>query len=297
LEINKQSSLSLVYNAHKASQDLKDHHNKLSSGRKLLGSEMDTGSYGQLVSIENEKLRKIHTVNNLQNLISYSQTQLDALHQAGEILTRMHELARLSIDITKTDKDRSTYNHEFLELANGLEDINQLSFNKLELFSDGPFSDEKKQFIEVLQSQWLKAAETVIKDRLGLPLDTVKDTVKDTFKVNVNDQGNENYSISLSWNYSDPSAPDKSVDVASLNFEIYNYNLPISGPSNDANLFINDRLNAVIMTYAVLADNLYFNALANGSTKVNESETGGAEWFVRIGITILEKFYLHLSSS
>ena len=33
------------------------------------------------------------------------------------------------------------------------------------------------------------------------------------------------------------------------------------------------------MTYAVLADNLYFNALANGSTKVNESETGGAEWF------------------
>ena len=33
------------------------------------------------------------------------------------------------------------------------------------------------------------------------------------------------------------------------------------------------------MTYAVLAENLYFNALANGSTKVNESETGGAEWF------------------
>ena len=101
----------------------------------------------------------------------------------------------------------------------------------------------------------------------------------DTFKINVNDQGNENYSISLSWNYSDPSAPDKSVDVASLNFEIYNYNLPISGPSNDADLFINDRINAVIMTYAVLAENLYFNALANGSTKVNESETGGAEWF------------------
>ncbi|MEC8243548.1 MAG: flagellin [Verrucomicrobiota bacterium] len=274
MEINKQSSLSLVYNAHKASQNLKDHHNKLSSGRKLAGSEMDTGSYGQLVSIENEKLRKIHTVNNLQNLISYSQSQLDALHQAGEILTRMHELARLSIDITKTDKDRSTYNHEFLELANGLEDINQLSFNKLELFTDGPFSDEKKQFIEVLQSQWLKAAETVIEERLGLV-----GTGLDTFKVNVNDQGNENYSISLSWNYSDPSAPDKSVDVASLNFEIYNYNLPISGPSNDANLFINDRLNAVIMTYAVLAENLYFNALANGSTKVNESETGGAEWF------------------
>ena len=225
LEINKQSSLSLVYNAHKASQNLKDHHNKLSSGRKLAGSEMDTGSYGQLVSIENEKLRKIHTVNNLQNLISYSQSQLDALHQAGEILTRMHELARLSIDITKTDKDRSTYNHEFLELANGLEDINQLSFNKLELFTDGPFSNEKKQFIEVLQSQWLKAAETVIEERLGLV-----GTGLDTFKINVNDQGNENYSISLSWNYSDPSAPDKSVDVASLNFEIYNYNLPISGP-------------------------------------------------------------------
>ena len=35
-------------------------------------------------------------------------------------------------------------------------------------FSDGPFSEGKKTFISVLQSQWLSAAEQVVKERLGL---------------------------------------------------------------------------------------------------------------------------------
>ena len=52
-----------------------------------------------------------------------------------------------------------------------------MTFNGLDLFSDGPFSDEKKQFIEALQTQWLKAAEQVIQDRLGLV-----GTGRDTFK-------------------------------------------------------------------------------------------------------------------
>ena len=96
----------------------------------------------------------------------------------------------------------------------------------------------------------------------------------------MNDTGNEMYSISLTWNYSDPDSPNKSADVASLNYEIYNYNLPVSSPPNDPNfLYITDRINAELMTYAVLADNLYFNALANGETMKGTSESGGAEWF------------------
>ena len=71
-------------------------------------------------------------------------------------------------------------------------------------------SQMRKQFIQILQTQWLKAAERVIEDRLGLV-----GTGRDTFKINVNETGNEMYSISLTWNYSDPDSPDKSADVAS----------------------------------------------------------------------------------
>ena len=274
MEINKHIPLSLSLNTHKASKDWTDSQSKLVSGKKLVNSASDSGAFGQSLALESEISRKIQTANNLQNLISFSQSQYDGLQQAGTILLRMNELARLSLDITKTDADRSNYDYEFQELANQLDTINGMSFNGLDLFSDGPFSDEKKQFIQILQTQWLKAAEQVIEDRLGLT-----GTGRDTFKINVNDTGNEMYSISLTWNYSDPESPDKSADVASLNYEIYNYNLPISGPPEDPGLYLTDRINAVMMTYAVLADNLHFNSLANGDVKKGASNSGGAEWF------------------
>ena len=247
---------------------------KLSSGKKFSDSKEDSGAYRQAVILESDIGRKKHTLNNLQNLISFSQSQLNGLNQAGEIVLRMNELAQLSLDEMKTNADRANYDFEFQELAQQLDSINKMNFNGLDLFSDGPFSDEKKQFIEALQTQWLKAAEQVIQDRLGLV-----GTGRDTFKINVNDTGNEMYSISLTWNYSDPDSPDKSADVASLNYEIYNYNLPVSAPPEDPGLYLTDRINAVMMTYAVLADNLHFNSLANGDVKKGTSNSGGAEWF------------------
>ena len=247
---------------------------KLSSGKKFSDSKEDSGAYRQAVILESDIGRKKHTLNNLQSLISFSQSQLNGLNQAGEIVLRMNELAQLSLDEMKTNADRTNYDFEFQELAQQLDSINKMNFNGLDLFSDGPFSDEKKQFIQILQTQWLKAAEKVIQDRLGLV-----GTGRDTFKINVNDTGNEMYSISLTWNYSDPDSPDKSADVASLNYEIYNYNLPVSAPPEDPGLNLTDRINAVMITYAVLADNLHFNALANGDVKKGASNSGGAEWF------------------
>jgi len=217
MEINQQVPFRLALNANAALEEQRHSQSKLSSGKKIVDSVSDSGAYSQSLSLENEMNRKVHTINNLQNLVSFSQSQLDGLQQAGKVLLRMNELAKLSLDITKQDTDRSNYDHEFNELAFELDSINQKKFNGLDLFSDGPFSDEKKQFIQILQSQWLKAAEQVVEDRLGLV-----GTGKDTFKVNVNDQGSEPYSISLTWNYSDPDSPDKFVDVASLNYEIYN---------------------------------------------------------------------------
>lgn len=268
------TSLSLAFNGIQSAREVEKSTAKLSTGNKLLQAGDDVGGFRQAIRLGNEQALNTLTQQNIQNLISYSQTQEGALEQAGNALQRMNALAELALDVTKTDTDRATYNHEFVELAKELESIKGLKLNDLDLFSDGPFSEEKKQFIQVLQSQWIKAAEQVIEDRLGL---TGKGT--DTFKLIVNDQGNKNYSISLNWNYTKPDAPDKQVDVAQMAFEIYNYNLPANAPSNDAPFYFNDRLNAIMTTYAVLADNLYFNALANGDINKGGDKSGGAEWF------------------
>jgi len=268
------ASLSLAFNGIQAGKEVEKSTAKLATGKKHAQVGSDLGGFKQAVRIGNEQSLNTLTLQNLQNLISYSQTQEGALGQASDILQRMNSLAQLSLDTMKTDADRATYDHEFKELAGELESIKGLKLNGLDLFTDGPFSDEKKQFIQVLQSQWLKAAEQVIQDRLGL---AGKGT--DTFKIMVNDQGNQNYSISLNWNYTNPDGPDKQVDVVQMGFEIYNYNLPATAPSTDAPFYFNDRLNAIMTTYAVLADHLYFNALANGDVNKSPDKSGGAHWF------------------
>ena len=274
MQVNHNTLSVLAINLSKASKDLSASHAKISSGEKTAGSKMDIGGIRQSINLENEIKEITHSMANMQNLVSYTQSQHDALSQAGKILIRMNELAERSIDFTKATADRNTYDHEFLELAEQLDSINGMKFNGLDLFTDGPFSESKRQFIEVLQSQWLSAAEKVIEERLG-----ITGNGNDTLKINVNENGSENYSISLTWNYADPLKADNRVDVASLNYEIYNYDLPISGPSGDSPFFFNDRLNAIMVTYAVMAENLYFNALANGDVNKGGNNSGGAEWF------------------
>ena len=153
-----------------------------------------------------------------------------------------------------------------------MDEIEGAEFNGLELFSDGPFSEEKKTFISVLQSQWLSAAEQVVKDRLGL-----EGNGNDTFKVMVNDTGNNSYSIRLTWNQTSSLLPDNQTDLFEMSFEMYNYGTNPEAPPNDPPAYTSDRLNAIMMTYAVMANNFYFNAMANGTVEKG-SDSGGAEW-------------------
>jgi flagellin len=186
----------------------------------------------------------------------------------------MGVLATQSLDIVKNDQDRENYNKEFQELAQSLDEVEGMKFNDLDLFSDGPFSEDKKTFISVLQSQWLSAAEQVVKDRLGLEGNNT-----DTFKVVVNDQGDKPYNIQIMWNYTSPNSPDKETDVTQMTFEMYNYSSAPTAPPTDSPDYWSDRLNAIMMTYAVMANNFYFNAMANGEVNKGGSDSGGAEWF------------------
>ena len=269
-----QVELSQAYQGSIANRAVEKSFAKISTGKKLLDASEDSAAYAQSLRMESQQKRDSNNLNNLQNLISYSQAQESALKKAADVVDRMGVLATQSLDITKSDQDREMCNKEFQELAKLLDEIEGAEFNGLELFSDGPFSEEKKTFISVLQSQWLSAAEQVVKDRLGL-----EGNGNDTFKVMVNDTGDNSYSIRLTWNQTSSLLPDNQTDLFEMSFEMYNYGTNPEAPPNDPPAYTSDRLNAIMMTYAVMANNFYFNAMANGTVEKGGSDSGGAEWF------------------
>ena len=57
------------------------------------------------------------------------------LKVAGEILDRMAELKSFWNDISKSDLDRETYNHEFVELQRELKMLKGQKFNGVSLFA------------------------------------------------------------------------------------------------------------------------------------------------------------------
>ena len=128
------ASLSLAYNGIQAAKEVEKSTAKLTTGKKHLHAGDDVGGFKQSVRIGNEQNLNSLTLQNLQGLISYSQTQDGALAQAGKVLQRMNSLAELSLDVTKTDGDRNAYNLEFLELAEELQAIKGLELNELNLF-------------------------------------------------------------------------------------------------------------------------------------------------------------------
>ena len=113
---------------------------RLSSGSKIVNPEDDIA--GQAVSTRfDAQLSRINaTTNNISNAISFDQTQDGFLKKVAKALDRMSELAVLSLDVTKTDTDRSLYNTEFTTLGNYINDLATKDFNGVSLF-DGATLD------------------------------------------------------------------------------------------------------------------------------------------------------------
>ena len=139
-----QVELSQAYQGSIANRAVEKSLAKISTRQKLLDASEDSADYAQSQRMESQQKRDSNNLNNLQNLISYSQAQESALKKVADVVNRMGVLATQSLDITKNDQDREMCNKEFQELAKLLDEIEGAEFNGLELFSDGPFSEEKR---------------------------------------------------------------------------------------------------------------------------------------------------------
>lgn len=255
----------LVFESHNDKIDLENSLAKLSSGNKLIRTGDDTGAFSQAIKLGAKNKRDLVSLQNLQNLVSYSQTQDGLLEQVGKMLNRMDEITVRALDVTSTDADRENYNKEFIELVAQLEEIEKEDINGKKLFGAGAFSSEKKEFIESLKNNWLEASEERIKADYGWATNATDDW---NLIVNENDTGGYAAFVRFSW------GADKKGDVVEMQFDLPDFTAPHTSPTSQA-----DQVVAHEMVHLMQAQNNYIGDLTgDGSSNASWFMEGLAEF-------------------
>jgi flagellin len=109
--------------------------NRLSSGSKLVSPEDDAAGMAVSLKFDAQISRIGAAQSNVNNAISFSQTQDGFLQKVANALDRMGELAVLAQDGTKTTDDDALYNKEFTKLQSYISDVTNKQFNGVTLFA------------------------------------------------------------------------------------------------------------------------------------------------------------------
>ncbi|SVD36968.1 uncharacterized protein METZ01_LOCUS389822, partial [marine metagenome] len=113
---------------------------RLSTGLKINSSHDDAGALGVVSRTQAEVHQNAARRNNLQNFVSYLDTQREGLEHVRRIYERVNVLAHGALDLTKSRADREILSEEFQELKEELEEILGKKFNGTRLFG-GKFAD------------------------------------------------------------------------------------------------------------------------------------------------------------
>jgi flagellin len=108
---------------------------RLSSGSKINSPADDSAGLAVSMNLTAQMGRNTAANDNVNNAISFNQTQDGYLQQVANALNRMSELAVQSQDVTKSDSDRSLYQQEFNTLANYIGSVSTKDFNGVSLFN------------------------------------------------------------------------------------------------------------------------------------------------------------------
>jgi len=107
---------------------------RLSSGSKIANVAEDSAAVATTSRMES-RLRRIDAVTTgLSGIISLTQTQDGYINSITDALTRMSELAVLSLDETKSDTDRQLYQKEFNVLNEAVGASSDQKFSGIDLF-------------------------------------------------------------------------------------------------------------------------------------------------------------------
>ena len=108
---------------------------RLSSGTRIVSPEDDAAGLAQSIKFEAQISRNSAADTNVQNAVSFSQTQDGFMQKVQKSLDRLSELSVLAQDTTKTNSDLSNYQAEFTQLQNYISDITSKQFNGVSLFA------------------------------------------------------------------------------------------------------------------------------------------------------------------
>jgi flagellin len=125
-----------AYNLTNTNVNLQKSLNRLSSGSRINSSYDDAGGLAVSMKLSAAIRRTEATQANVNNAMSFLQTQDGALKNADKVVSRMSELVHLATDITKTTADKALYQTEFSRLQSQLASIQSEAFNGISLFSN-----------------------------------------------------------------------------------------------------------------------------------------------------------------
>jgi len=107
----------------------------LSSGSKITSPSIDPAGLAVSMQMSAQVARTGAAQDNVNNAISFNQTQDGYLQQVNTALSRMSELAVQAQDVTKTTSDRQLYQQEYTTLGSYVDNVKTQSFNGVSLFS------------------------------------------------------------------------------------------------------------------------------------------------------------------
>ena len=142
------AATSAAYNLSNTNVNLQRSLNRLSSGSRINSSADDAGGLAVSMKMSASIRRTDATLANVNNSLSFLQTQDGVLKTADKILNRMSELATLAQDVTKSTSDLSLYNTELSQLKGQLNLMLEEKFNSISLFDAGVNADASGQAMD-----------------------------------------------------------------------------------------------------------------------------------------------------
>ena len=132
------AATSAVYDLGVSGKNLKRSLDRLSSGSRINTSFDDAGGLAVSMKLSASIRRTDATIANVNNAISFLQTQDGALAVADKLLNRMSELASLAMDVTKNPDDIDLYQTELEGLQGQLYGMLDEEFNDQKIFNSAP---------------------------------------------------------------------------------------------------------------------------------------------------------------
>ena len=136
ISVNTNTASSMAaYNLNRTNENLQRSLQKLSSGSRINSSFDDAGGLAVSMKLSASIRRTEATQANMQNAVSFLQTQDGVLKNAEKVIVRMAELASFGTDVTKSNDDRALYQTEVDTLKQQLQSMIEEEFNGVSLFS------------------------------------------------------------------------------------------------------------------------------------------------------------------